>query len=130
MSEVSSGTTGDEGPGRDDRRRWGWPRGIAVAGVVLLGLAGVVWVLMQPEEAETTYTTETRGSFLAACSADGGEEVLPVCRCWYDAIERSIPYARYDEVNRRLLAEDRVPGEVLDLPEDFAGLLEACRVTG
>ncbi len=90
---------------------------------------GAALALLQPGESDPTYTPEIRQAFLAACSADGGDEVLPVCRCWYDAIESSIPVARYETVNRRLLAEDRLPGQVLDLPEDFADLLEACRLT-
>lgn len=99
---------------------------ITVGIVAFLIAAGAAVLLFSGDDG--SYSPETREAFLAACSADGGDDVESVCVCWYDSITQSIPYDRYDEVNDQFLQElEEDPGSVIAVPDDFEALLADCR---
>jgi hypothetical protein len=102
--------------------------GLALVAVVV---AVVAFVSGDDEEPppEATYDEDVERAFVESCSADGGDDVEPVCECFYEGIASSIPYARYAEVNDELLASPPPSGEPVELPDDFDEILRECRAS-
>lgn len=132
---AGAGTDDDGGPPPDDlagddttgsgpsRRR----RVIVGTGVVVaLLVAGLVAVLAWPTDA-SGYTDEVEANFMAACTADGGDDVEPVCGCLYDEIVDTIPYDRFEEVNDALETERAADADAsIQLPADFDEIRATC----
>ncbi len=101
---------------------------ILIGVLVFVIAAGAAIIAFSGDEA--SYSPESREAFLAACTADGGDDVASVCVCWYDSITQSIPYERYDEVNTEFLDQlEADPESVVAIPGDFEALLADCRPT-
>lgn len=97
----------------------------AVVAVVLVA-AAITAVLLAPSDA-SGYSDEVEENFLAACTADGGDDVEPVCACLYEAIVDTIPYDRFEEVDDALVAQREAEADGdLRLPRDFEALRVAC----
>lgn len=103
-------------------------RNVTVGAVVLVALliAAVVAVLFWPSDA-SGYTDEVETNFMAACTADGGDDVEPVCVCLYAEIVETVPYDRFEEVNDSLETEQASdPSSPVRLPADFDEIRQAC----
>ncbi len=99
---------------------------LLVGGLLFVVTAGAAIALFGGDDA--SYTPESREAFLAACTADGGDDVESVCVCWYDSITQPMPYERYDEVSTEFLAQlEADPDSSLAKPDDFEALLADCR---
>lgn len=99
--------------------------GIAAVAVAAAVVAVVLLVVVRPDR--SGYDDATRQRFLEACTADGGEAVAVTCGCLYDALVDSLPYERFEEVDRALLDQPAEPGIPLTLPADVQALLDECR---
>jgi hypothetical protein len=119
------------GAATTDPRRSRLP--IVLGGLALVAAAVAVGALLmggadeEDEPASPTYSAAVEAVFIEACTADGGEPVRPVCECFYDGIVETIPFDRYEEVNRLLLASPPSDGEPLPIPDDFEAILAECR---
>jgi hypothetical protein len=73
------------------------------------------------------YGDDVEDTFLAACTAQGGDDVAPVCECLYAGIVDTIPYDRFEEVDDSFeaeLADD--PDAELRLPSDIDEIRVDC----
>jgi hypothetical protein len=99
-----------------------------LAGVGLLIVAAVVvGAVLLTADGGGGYDDEVEETFLAACTAQGGDDVAPVCECLYAGIVDSIPYDRFEEVNDSFeaeLADD--PEAELRLPSDIDEIRVDC----
>lgn len=91
----------------------------------MLALVGIALVLLATpgHEDRADYDAETEANFIEGCTADGRSNVVDVCECAYEAIEREIPFDRFQRVDERL-TED--PDAVL--PDDFLNLYTDCAI--
>ena len=67
------------------------------------------------------YSDETRSNVLAACVGDTDRPIVgDVCTCAYRAIRTTLPYERFDEIDRHLRerSDAPLPDEVLELIAD------------
>ncbi len=103
-------------------RRWGVVATVVVLVVVVAGVGFGV-----SRSTTSTYDEVSRERFIAACTADGGDDVAPACECLYTAITEKIAYERFEEVSDQLTAA-RDAGEPIVLPDDIAALVPACQV--
>lgn len=112
------------GPAGGGRGRRLLLAGVAVA-VVLAAAIGVVVASSGGDEGG--YSSATEENFLAACTADGGEPVEPVCACMYDEIVENVPYDRFEAVNDALVAaREADPDAPVRLPRDFDEIRADC----
>lgn len=125
--DPGDGTAGDDASEGPSRMQRAVPIVLGVA-AFLVAAGATAWVLLGGDEAEETYTVDTRRAFLEACAGDGGDDARQVCECFYDSITETVAYERFDEVNRELLADlEAEPDGGVELPSDFEPLLEQCR---
>lgn len=103
---------------------------VVLVAVVVGAFALTLTIVVLAGDDETAgYGSDTKAAFIDACTADGGDDVEPACECWYAAIEDEIPYDRFESVNAKLAAQrEKDPEAPIDFPDDFAALLEPCRI--
>jgi hypothetical protein len=107
--------------GGGSSRRWLWVGGLALL-VVVVVVIGVVLARPKPG-----YSDEDARKFREACTAEGGDAVRSACQCLYERIVVSVPYERYQEVDRDLAAQRAAsPGATVTLPPDLDLLRVAC----
>lgn len=106
--------------GRGSRRR---VLVVVAVAVVLAGLIAAFVIVMG--RSDPTYDDATRSRFMDACTADGGDPVRGTCECIYDGIVASIPYDRFEDVDK-LLREQAASNEKLVLPDDIDAIRRNC----
>jgi hypothetical protein len=83
----------------------------------LLALALLAACSDDGDDAER-YGSELRERFVADCTAQG--ETEPVCGCYYDALEATVPFERFQDLDERI--SEGSP----DVPDDIVDLAVAC----
>jgi len=85
---------------------------LTAALVAAVGLAGC-----RDGDGGRGYTADRRADFVAACAPGASEAV---CRCFYDELAATVPYERFEEVDRAIRADPTA------IPDDIAALAAAC----
>ena len=111
-----------EGPRRSRRRApWLVVAGLGGAAVVAIAVA----VSVTRDGSGSGYDETTRAKFMAACTAEGGDPVVPTCECIYDELVATVPYERFVEVDEQLTRVTALEGD-LTLPDDVAAVVDGC----
>jgi hypothetical protein len=111
--------------GRRSRRPW-YLGAAAVVTAVVVAVAVVLVGRADPP----TYSEASRAEFMAACTADGGPPVEPVCACIYDELVARVPYDRFALLDEQLRAvtPDLPQGFPVELPDDVQAIVDGCVV--
>jgi hypothetical protein len=102
--------------------------GIGVAALVVL----VVVVAIVRPRPQSSYDDAVRDRFLDACTAQGGDGVVDTCTCFYEQLERDVPFDRFELLDESLATQLQLHEQTdavdrdLDLPDDIAQMLERC----
>jgi len=106
------------------RSRLPWYLG---AGAVV-AVAAIVAVVILGRAELPDYDDDTRAEFLAACTADGGAAVEPVCVCIYDELVAEVPYDRFALLDEQLraTAAELPEGLPLEVPDDIQAIIDGC----
>lgn len=119
----------DEGDDKQGSGRWARTSrrrklllAVGAAVVIAAVIAAVVLITRQPA---ADYDDVSRARFIEACTADGGESVSATCECIYEGIVSTVPYSRFDEVDRQLRERDPSTGPV-ELPADIDSIRQDC----
>lgn len=76
-------------------------------------------------EERTAFDDDNQAAFLAACTDQSADELVQqrVCLCVIEEAQRSISFARFEEINTLLATDPAAP-----LPDDIVELLARCVV--
>lgn len=107
------------------RSRRPWYLGAAAA---VVALAAAVTVVIVGRAEPLGYDGATRAEFMAACTADGGPPVEPVCGCIYDELVATVPYDRFALLDEQLraLTTDLPQALPVELPDDVQAIVDGC----
>jgi len=102
-----------------------WYFWAATAALVLV-VAVVVAAAVRPRP-QDDYDEAVRQRFLAACTARGGDAVIPPCICLYDQLVANVPFDRFELLDETLeIQTQSTPEAPLQLPDDIEVMLDEC----
>lgn len=116
----------DAGPSEPSAaRRWYRWAPIAIGVLIVAVAAGI---LIARSGTQDDYDEAVQRRFLDACTGQGGEPVRDTCECFYDRIEQTVPFDRFEDLDESLAAEasGTASGQPLNLPPDIDALLQEC----
>jgi len=99
---------------------------IVVAGI-LVAVIAVAVIATYVGRRSSSYAADDKQSFMAACTAGGGDAVKDVCGCIYDQLSQKVPYERYVAIDAELKTQrSSTPDAPLRFPPEVESVRSRC----